>query len=242
MPKVIKKKVDDKKTVQDTEVQGFALEALDAAKEKQKQIITGAVIIAAILALYMTFSMYSASIEADASVVEMKANNFYYGEVIKGSMSDEDKLKKAIEIFKESVDIKPSRTALFNLGNAYYKLEDFGNAIEQYELFIKEFSDNKELLPLVYQKMAASYFRSGQQDKAFDALGKLARVGGGMFKDTALMLEARYLESAGDAGKSIAKYQELMAEFPGSIWSQEAASKLPAPETEEKAEEKIEEE
>jgi len=39
MPKVIKKKCDEKKTVQDTEVQGFALEALDAAKGKQKQII-----------------------------------------------------------------------------------------------------------------------------------------------------------------------------------------------------------
>ena len=234
MPKIIKKKVV-KKTVQDEEVAGFALDALDAAKGRQKQLIIAGLVIAGILALYMTFSMYSSSIEADAVAIEMKANDYYYGEVVEGSITDEERLKKALGIYKESVDIKVTRTALYNLGNTYYKMEDYASAIEQYDLFVDKFSGNVEMLALVYQKLAASYVRSGQKDKAYEALGKLAKVGSGIFKDTALILEARYLESAGDTEKSLEKYVELVAEFPGSVWSGEAASKLPAPKVETEA-------
>ena len=238
MPKIIKKKVAEKKTVQKDEVKGFALDALDAVKERQKQFIIVGVVVAAILALYITFSMYSSYIEADAVNIENKANSYYYSEVVEGSMSDEERLKKALEIYKESVDIKVTRTALYNLGNTYYRLGDYANAIKQYDLFVNKFSGNAEMLALVYQKIAASYIRSGQKDKALEALRKLAKVGSGIFKDTALVLEARYLESAGDTEKSLEKYLELAAEFPGSVWIGEAASKIPAPkaETKEKAE------
>lgn len=232
MPKIIKKKAAQKKTVKEEEVKGFALDALDAVKERQKQVIIVVVIIAAILALYMTFSMYSSSVKADAVYIEKKANNYYYSEVVEGSMSDEERLKKALELYKESADIKVTRTALYNLGNTYYKLGDYANAIKQYDLFVNKFSSNEEMLALVYQKIAASYVRAGQNDKAFGALKKLAKVKGGIFKDTALVLEARYLENAGDKGKALEKYLELAAEFPSSPWSGEAASKLSKPEAE----------
>jgi tetratricopeptide (TPR) repeat protein len=240
MPKIIKKKVVQKKTVQDEEVAGFALDALDAAKGRQKQLLIVGLVIVAMLALYMAFSMYSSSLEADAVAIEKKANDYYYGEAVEGTMSDDERLKKALEIFKESVDIKVTRTALYNLGNTYYKMGDYANAIKQYDLFVNKFSGNVEMLALVYQKIAASYIRSGQKEKAFVALRKLEKIKSGIFKDTALLLEARYLESEGDLEKSLEKYAELAAEFPGSVWSGEAASKLPAPkvETEVKAEEK----
>ena len=240
MPKIIKKKVAAKKTVQEDEVKGFALDALDAAKERQKQLIIAGLVIAAILALYMTYSMYSSSVKADAVAIEMKANDYYYGEVVEGTMSDEERLKKALGIYKESVDVKVTRTALYNLGNTYFKMGDYASAIEQYDLFVDKFSGNVEMLALVYQKIAAAHIRSGQKEQAFEALGKLERVGSGIFKDTALLLEARYLEGAGDMEKSLEKYAELAAEFPGSVWSGEAVSKLPAPkaEAEVKAEEK----
>lgn len=239
MPKIIKKKAPEKKTVQEGEVKGFALDALDAVKKRQKQIIIAGTVVAAILALYMTFYMYSSSLKADAVAIEMKANNYYFGEFVEGSISDEERLKKALAIYKESVDIKVTPTALYNLGNTYYRMGDYANAIKQYDIFIDKFGGNEELVPLVYQKIAASYVRAGRNDKAFGALKKLAKVKGGIFKDTALVLEARYLENAGDKGKSLDKYLELAAEFPSSPWSGEAASKLPKPEAE--IEKKVEE-
>ena len=238
MPKIIKKKVVQKKTVKEEEVTGFALDALDAVKKKQKQLITAGLVFAAILAVYMTFSMYSSSRKADAVAIEDKANNYYYGEVTELQISDEERLKKALKLYKESLDKKVTPTALFNLGNTYYKLGDYANAIKQYDLFVDEFGGNEELIALVYQKIAASYVRAGQKDKALVALGKLAKVKGGKFKDTALVLEARYLENAGDIAKSLEKYRELKAGFPASIWNAEAASKFAAPKvgTEEKKE------
>jgi tetratricopeptide (TPR) repeat protein len=243
MPKIIKKKVADKKTVQEKEVKGFALDALDVVKERQKQFVIVGVVVTAILALYITFSMYSSYVEADAVNIENKAKNYYYGNIVEVSMSDEERLHKALEIYKESVDIKVTRTALYNLGNTYYKMGDYANAIKQYDLFVNKFSGNPELLALVYQKIAASYIRSGQKDKAFEALRKLAKTGSGIFKDTALVLEARYLEIAGDTEKSLEKYLELAAEFPDSVWSGEAASKIAPPKAEpveEKKEEVVE--
>ena len=238
MPKIIKKKIVHKKTVQEEEVKGFALDALDEVKKRQKQLITAGLVVAAILAAYMTFSMYSASVEADAVAIEKKADNYYYGEVTELSISDEERLKKALELYKGSVGKKITPTALFNLGNTYYKLGDYAGAIKQYDLFVDKFSGNEEFIPLVYQKIAASYVRMGQNDKAFEALGKLAKVKGGIFKDTALVLEARYLENAGDIAKSLEKYRELKSGFPASIWNAEAASKFAAPkvETEKKTE------
>lgn len=243
MPKIIKKKVVQKKAIQEDEVKGFALDAMKEVKERQKQLIIAGAVAAAILALYMTFSMYSSSLKADAAAIEMKANDYHYGVVVEGSMSDEERLKKAIELYEESVDVKATLTALYNLGNAYYKLGDYDKAIKQYEVIIDKFGGNKEMVPLVYQKIGASYIRAGSNDKAFGALEKLAKVKGGIFRDTSLVLEARYLESAGDTEKSLEKYLELAAEFPDSVWSGEAASKIPAPKTEtkEKAEEKVEE-
>ncbi|HDN95040.1 MAG TPA: tetratricopeptide repeat protein, partial [Nitrospirae bacterium] len=229
MPKIIKKKAVQKKPVQEEEISGFALEVLNALKKKQKMLITVGIVVAAMLALYLTFFMYSSSLKDEAAVIEKNANNYYYGEVTKLSISDEERLQKALELYKESVDIKVIPTALFNLGNTYYRLGDYANAIKEYDLFVDEFSGNEELTALVYQKLAASYVRVGQNDKAFGVLGKLAKVKDGLFKDTALVLEARYLENAGEAEKSLAKYRELMAEFPDSVWSAEAVSKLPTP-------------
>ncbi|MBL7032204.1 MAG: tetratricopeptide repeat protein [Nitrospira sp.] len=234
MPKIIKKKVADKKSVQENEVKGFALDALDKVKERQKQLIVAGAVAAVILASYMTFSMYSSSLKADAAAIEMKANDYHYGVVVEGVMSDEERLKKAVELYQESVDVKASLTALFNLGNTYYKLGEYDKAIEQYEAVIDKFGGNTEMVSLVYQKIASSYMRSGHKEKAFEALGKLAQVKGGIFKDTAMVLEARYLESAGDTGKSLEKYLELAAAFPDSVWSGEAATKIPKPDAETK--------
>lgn len=230
MPKIIKKKVVDKKGVQDEEVKSYALETLDKIKKRQKQVITVGVVLAALLALYMTFTMYSATRKADAMAIQMKANAYYYGDIAETEMPDEERLKRALELYRESVEKAVTLTARYNLGNTYYKLGDYENAVRQYETFIDEFGGNDEMTPLVYQKLAASYFRMGNKDKAFEALGKLAKINKGMFRDTALVLEARYLESMGDTEKSLQKYLELASGYPGSVWREEAASKFPLPE------------
>lgn len=235
MPKIIKKRPARKKPVQENEVKSAALQALDKIKERQKQVIVAASVVIAIVILYAAFAIYSSSLSSKAYSLEKEAYKYYYGEIADKSMSDEDKWKKALELNKKSVDAKATPSALFYVGNCYYNLKDYDNAIKEYSRFIDKFSSNKAILPLVYQKLSSAYFRTNQNDKALNTLGKLAGVDDGIFKDTALVLEARYYEGAGEKEKALAKYREIVSGFPVSVWSTEANSKVAAVEAKNKA-------
>ncbi|MEW6603045.1 MAG: tetratricopeptide repeat protein, partial [Nitrospirota bacterium] len=133
-------------------------------------------------------------------------------------------------LYKKSVDTKMTPTALFYTGNCYYNLNDYDNAIKEYERFTGKFSSDKQILPLVYQKMAAAYLKINQKEKAINALAKLAGIDDGIFKDTAAVIEARMYDESGDKEKALAKYKEIITKYPTSPWSTEASARLAAEE------------
>lgn len=232
MPKVIKKKSVKKKTVHEEGVKSVALQTVLALKKKQKQVTVVVSSIIAVFVLFVAFSLYSSAQYKKAYTFEMDAYQYYYGDGGDESLSQEERWKKALELYQQSVDIKATPTALFYLGNSYFNLGDYENAIKQYTIFTDKFSRDKGILPLVYQKLASSYFQTGQNEKALDLLGRLRKVNGGIFKDTALVYEARYYESAGESVKALDTYRELIAEFPSSPWAAEANAKISASEVE----------
>ena len=235
MPKVIKKKAPNKKAIQEDEVKGAAYQALDVIKKRQKQVIIGVAVIAAIVILFIILSFYSTSQYKKASMLQINANNYYYGITDAG----EQGLKKAIDLYKQSLEIKATPFALFYLGNSYSRLGDFENAKTEYNRFINEFSGEELILPLVYQKLASAHFKTNENDSALDAIRKLSMLQGGIFRDTALILEARYYDSIDDTDKAMASYKEIIDIFQTSPWSAEAASKIAAA-TKETVEEKTE--
>ncbi len=238
MPKVIKKKTVKKTSVQDDDVKSVALQTVEALRNKQQQVLIGVSAIIIIFAIIVSISLYTSSQYKAARVIELEAGQFYYGEVIDDSMSQEDRWKKALELYQSAVDIKATPSALFYLGNTYSNLGDTENAIKQYEHFADKFSGDTGILPIVYQKLASAYFKTGQNDKALDTLGRLGKVDNGIFKDTALVLEARHRSGAGDADMALQKYREIMMEFPDSPWISEANAKISADEAEKAAKEK----
>jgi len=230
MPKVIKKRPAKKKPVQENEVKSAALEALDKIKGRQKQVITGAAIVIAIIVLLVAYMIYSSSASSKAYALEMEAYNYYYGQTADKSMSEVQRWKKALELYKQSVNAKVTPSALFYTGNCYYNLKDYDNAIKEYSRFADKFSRDKRILPLVYQKMSSAYLRTNQKDKAINVLGKLSGIDNGIFKDTALVLEARLYDEAGDKGKALEKYKEIITGYPASPWSTEASARVSAEE------------
>jgi tetratricopeptide (TPR) repeat protein len=226
MPKVIKKRPAKKKPVQVNEVKSAALHALDKVKERQKLVIVGASAVIVIVFLFILFAWYSASTSRRASTLEQEAYRYYYGETAAEAMSDEEKWKKALELYRQSLEVKGTPSALFYAGNCYYNLKEFDNAIKEYIGFTERYSKDTAILPLVYQKLASAYLKTNQNDKALDTLGKLAKVANGIFKDTALILEARYYEGAGEKEKALEKYREISADFPLSPWSAEVKAKV----------------
>jgi tetratricopeptide (TPR) repeat protein len=225
MPKIIKKKAPKKKAVQEDEVKSAAFQALDVMKKRQKEIIIGVAAISAIVILFIILSLYSTSQYKKASTLQIDANNYYYG-ITDAEAPEEQRLKKAIDIYNQSLNIKATPFALFYLGNSYFKLGDIENAKKEYNRFISEFSGDELILPLVYQKLASAHFKKNENDKALDAVRKISTVNNGVFRDTALILEARYYDSTGDADKAMALYQEIVDTFQSSPWSAEAASKI----------------
>lgn len=226
MPKVIKKRPAKKKPVKEDEVKSAALQALYTLKARQKQIIIAAAAVIALVLVYIIFSLYSSSITEKAYSLEMEAYNVYTGAASDESMSEADRWNKALELYGKAIDIKATPTALYYRGNCYFKLGDYENAIQEYSTFIDRFRRKTGILPLVYQKLASSYFKTGQNDKALETLDKLANVENGIFRDTALVLEARYYDSIGESEKALATYRELITAFPASPWGAEANAKV----------------
>lgn len=228
MPKVIKKKPVKKKTVQEEDVKSAALHAVEKIRTRQKQVIIAASALAVIVIMYAGYAVYSSSMSSKAYAFEKEAYAYYYAEKPNESMPEADRWKKALELYKKSIDAKPTPTSLYYAGNCYYNLKDYDNAIKEYTRFADKFSGDKGVLPLVYQKLSSAYFKTGQKDKALDVLGKLAKVNNGIFKDTAMILEARYYDSAGEKEKAQERYRSIVSDFPSSPWSAEATSMVAA--------------
>jgi tetratricopeptide (TPR) repeat protein len=227
MPKIIKKKPAKKKPVQDTEeVKTVALHALDVMKGRQKQAIIIVSAIVAIVLIFVFFNFYTYSQNKKAHELEMEANSIYFPAKTDKSMPETEKWKRAMELYKKAVDVKATPTALFSLGNCYYNLGDYENAIKQYNLFIEKFSGDYVILPLVYQKLASAYLKTGKNEKALETFASLSKIKNGTFKDTALLMEARHYEILGNTAKAQEKYRALVSEFPNSPWSAEATAKV----------------
>lgn len=228
MPKTIKKRVTKKAVPKEVEIKGAATEFLDLLREKRRQLILILSVAGAIIVLFAAFMLYRSSLSEEARSLEMEAYNYYYGINLKDSVTAEERWKKAFELYKKSIRIKATPTAQFYLGNCYYNLGEYPNAIKEYNTFLDRFHDQEELLPLVYQKLASAYSKANEVDKAISTLGTLAQLRGGIFRDTALILEARYYETMGEQEKALKKYEEIASKFPASPWNAEARARITA--------------
>jgi len=226
MPKIIKKKPAKKKPAQEPEVKTAALGALDLMKQKRRQAITVVSVVVIVALALIIFETYTSSQNRKIHDLEVEAAHYYYGGKPYDTMPEAERWKKALDLYKRSVDIKATPTALYYLGNCYYNLSDYENAIKQYTVFAGKFRSNYGILPLVYQKLADAYFKTGKNEKALETLGDLAGVKNGIFRDTALHMEANYYERIGETAKAQERYKALASEFPASPWAPEATAKV----------------
>ncbi|MBI4710797.1 MAG: tetratricopeptide repeat protein [Nitrospirae bacterium] len=228
MPKAIKKRITKKTTLQEEEVKGIISHAMDFVREKKKTFILVSSIVGAAAAVYIIVMLYTASLANKAYALEKEAFHYYYGINLKSPMLEDERLKKALELYQQSLKVKSTPIALFYLGNCYYKLNDYTNAAKSYTSFIDKYPGEEGMLPLVYQKLAYSYVNNGKAGDAIKTLQTLEKFKNGVFKDTALIQQARLHETLGKPEDAKKKYEELIKEFPGSIWSAEARSKIGA--------------
>lgn len=226
MPKAIKKRVTKKVGLKEEEVKSTAVYSLNLLKEKKKVFIY--ILLALVISVILTiaFIFYSSSVKKKAYAFEREAHSYYYNINLKNPLTDEERWKKSLELFQKAIEVKSTPLKQFYIGNCYFNLGDYNNAIKAYLKFIGKYKNEQEILPLVYQKLAAAYIERGKSDEAIKTLDTLARFRNGIFKDTALILEARHYEATGRPEDAMKKYKELVKDFPSSLWAAEAKAKI----------------
>ncbi|MCK5426066.1 MAG: tetratricopeptide repeat protein [Thermodesulfovibrionia bacterium] len=226
MPKSIKKRVTKKKKPDEDEVKGKALEALNLLKKKQKILIYALSTVGLVIIIAVTLSIYFSSVKKKAYSFEVEAYNYYNNMNLPNPVPDEQRWKTSLELFQKASDKKPSARVQFYIGNCYFNLGDYDNAVKEYLIFIDRYKRVEKILPLVYQRLASAYMKSGKTEESLRTLDALAQFEGGIFRDTALILQARYYEAVGKPEEAEKKYREIVNDFPSSLWASEARAKI----------------
>ncbi|HLC16781.1 MAG TPA: tetratricopeptide repeat protein [Thermodesulfovibrionia bacterium] len=228
MPKPIKKRIDTRQHILDEDqVKNVYQQAFDYYKANKNTVIASAVVIVVVLAAALIYSLFSGSKEANFRQEEATAYQLIYDMPSPGkaSVSEKERLTKAVEHYKKAIELKEDRVTLLSLGHAYFRLSEFDKAIETYDAFIKQYNDSK-LIPVAWQMTARAYEQKGDKEKTLKSLNALASYKNGLFKDTVFFKEAQLLEADGKKEDAIKKYEEIISTYPDSLLVGQAKAKV----------------
>ncbi len=170
---------------------------------------------------------YKDHINKKAAGLEYQAMRYYYGhEDTAGS----DGYKKSIELFEDLINKYPNSKsaaiAQYNIGNAYFRMNDLNKAEEAYKKFMSKYSGNNILLGLVMQKLSYVYIAKKDYDKAIGIFDKIISDSSIDGRDHAYFELARIYETLQKKDYAINKYSALIKDFPSSPWAAEGAARL----------------
>ncbi len=226
MPKAIKKRAKKKDVGAETEVKDRLVEIKGRLREKQKTVVTYSVFAGIAIIVIAGLLYYRYSSGEKSRMTENEAYSFYYGEHLKQPMTEPERMQKALDLFKQAYDYKKSGRLLLYIADSYYQLGKYDEALSSVDRLIKNYSSDKDLIPLAYKMAANIQLKKGNKDEALKALDKLYKSPGVIYKDYALMESGRILESEGKKDEADARYKELIDKFKDSPFYQEAKAKL----------------
>lgn len=226
MPRVIKKKTKKKNVGVETEVVDRLSDIKEQLKGKQKTVLTyGAVIAVAIIAV-AGFFFYQYSEGEKARQLEYEAYKVYYNEFQRQPVSTQESYRKALDLFQQAYNKKKSARLLLYIASANAELGKYDDALKGLDQLVKNYTPDRDVLPLAYQKMADIQIKKGNKSEALKALDALYKSDSSVFKDLALIESARLLESDGKKEEALAKYKELANKFKDSPFLAEAQAKI----------------
>ena len=226
MPRVIKKKAKKKNVGVETEVVDRLSDIKDQLKEKQKTVLTYGVVIAVAIVAVAGFFFYQYSEGEKARQLEYEAYKVYYNEFQKQPVSPQARYQQALDLFQQAYNKKKSARLLLYIASANAELGKYDEALKGLDQLVKNYSADKDVLPLAYQKMADIQIKKGNKSEALKALDALYKSNSSIYKDLALIESARLLESDGKQEEALAKYKELADKFKDSPFLGEAQAKI----------------
>jgi len=207
----------------------IANKALDTSI-KYKYVVFAMIFVAIAIAGTLAFMDSSKKKKINTLSQEFsKALSVYNAEVIPNSQAEgqfkstKEKLNKAIEEFNSFIAAHPN-TKLSNImnmyiGNAYYQLNDFDNAIKSYDLFLSSNDDNnlKELISL--KKAEILNDNKKNTDKAIEVYKSLKDSKNEYIASISLYKLANIFKTKKDNKSSKKFIDELNKKFPKSYYA-----------------------
>jgi TolA-binding protein len=151
------------------------------------------------------------------------------------SLSDPNrqaKYEKAVGLYRELLTNYPRSSsapfAQYQLGNSYFELKRYDEAITAYQDFIQRYTWHETLLPMVYLRLGYAHLLQGDTQTALADFDQVIKHPKAWNKDQAYYESGRVHEQLGDKTAAIGKYESLIKKFPKSSWALEAQTRLKA--------------
>lgn len=138
--------------------------------------------------------------------------------------------KKAVEVCRKVLAEFPRSSvapqAAYMLGNLLSDLKDGEGAIRAYQDFLARYGDHRSLAPLVYQRLAYAQLSQGKVEEGEKTLAAIVKIEGAPNKDQALFELAKINEIFNRPEGALARYQEIMKDYPHSPFANEASVRI----------------
>lgn len=202
------------------------------AQAHRRTIALGAILLACVCAAVLAALWWEYRTTEQAADLERQATRLYLDRPSDQPAKADENLKQAIVLYRQLVERYPrspqAPLALYALGNALVQINDLAGAIETYNRYVATYGANKQLLGMVYQRLAYAYLLTGDRDRAAKAFTAALDVPGSLNKDQALFELGKLEESQSRPEGALARYQELSKSYPNSPFAGEAAVRMKA--------------
>jgi tetratricopeptide (TPR) repeat protein len=216
----IKKKVRVTKQTQEQEIVTIMHKVTTVLSPYRQQVVIAVSVLVALLVIAGGYSIMRSAEERKAGAILSTAYESY------SSSAGSQDYRKALELFR-GIQNKYSGTlsaavAQYYIGNCLANLGQADEALKEYQVFVKTYSDKKFLLGLVYQRMGYVYSMLGKQAEAIKAFEQSDALG---TPGVATVELARLYEATGNISEAQKKYKIVQEKLGGSTWSIEAMGK-----------------
>lgn len=221
----IKKKAHAARKQSEPQIAGILHRVQDFFATYRRTILPAAAAAAAAALIIAAYFFYQSLQDRKASPLTAAAYEYY-----SPAGNTPPDYKKALDLFRDIhqkyAGTMSGAVARYYAGNSLMALGQREAALKEYQNFVKEYSGEKLLLGLVYQRMGFAYTEQGQQAEAIEAFEQSEGLQGPGLATREL---ARLYEAAGNKEAAQEKYKLLAEKLPGTPWAFEAMAKLPPP-------------
>ncbi len=218
-----RKKITHKEIKRDKLVTGYfeARNWLDNAENKKKLYIGAGILLVLIAGVYLYFNNKQAKNE-EAELKLSSVISLYelgkYPEAINGDPAAN--ILGLNQIVNEYGNTKSGETAKLYLGNCYYNLKDYDNALKQYDSYG---GDNDIVKASCISGVGAVYEAKGDLKKAGEYFEKAAKVNKGVvINQENLFYAIRSYTNAGDKESAKRVFATLKEQYPKSKYINES--------------------